>query len=124
MTDDAIPSNRAAPRDSLLLLAELQAEGSGRSIGMARIRNVSSTGLMAECDARLKEGDRVLFTLRGVGEVAAQVGWCREGRIGLIFDHPIDPMATRRAPVAGSAGIAEPYKHIGDPTIGRVRRTR
>ncbi|MET0365031.1 MAG: PilZ domain-containing protein [Sphingobium sp.] len=122
-TNDAIPSNRAARRDSLLLLAELRAEGSGRSLGTMRIRNVSATGLMAECDARLKEGDRVLFSLRGLGEVVAQVGWCREGRIGLIFDEAINPIATRRAPTTGNSTVAEPYKNIGEPQIARIPRT-
>lgn len=116
MTDQSTPSHRAAPRDSLLLLAELRVEADGRTIGSARIRNLSATGLMADCDTALKEGDRLLLTLRGVGDVAATLNWCRDGRIGLVFDQPIDPMAARRPSTNTGTTIAAPYKAIGEPS--------
>lgn len=101
-----------ARRDSLLLLTELHEEG-GRPIAQVRVRNLSATGLMVECGPPLTRGDRVTFTLRGVGVVAATISWWRDGRAGVAFDTPIDPMAVRR-PGGEGAGtgvmIAEPYK--------------
>ncbi|HEX7858028.1 MAG TPA: PilZ domain-containing protein [Sphingobium sp.] len=109
-TDDAVPTSRAK-RDSLFLLTELHEEGGGgRLIGPVRVRNLSATGLMAECERPLQEGDRVAFALRGVGELRASVAWWRGGRVGLAFDVEIDPMVVRRTPPSGNTTILEPYK--------------
>lgn len=94
MDDDEI-SKRTARRDSLLLAADLR-DSADRPIGSARVRNLSATGLMAESDARVTEGDRLSLSLRGVGTIGATVSWVRAGRIGVAFDEAIDPAAARR----------------------------
>ncbi len=105
-TDEATAAaDRTAKRDSLLLLTEIFDE-SGRRLASARVRNLSATGLMAECDRMLEVGDRVRLTLRGAGEIGAAISWARDGRIGLLFDAEIDPMAARRPIAKGGNGAA------------------
>lgn len=85
---------RAAQRDSLFLMTELHS-ADGKSLGKARVRNLSALGLMAETDAVMREGQPVRFELRGVGEIRGQVAWTSENRLGIAFDHPIDPSLAR-----------------------------
>jgi hypothetical protein len=100
MTEDQdIPPR--AKRDNLLVSADLVAEG-GRPIGRARVRNLSASGLMADCTATLAEGERLLVILRGAGEIQGTVSWVRDGRIGIAFDQEIDPLAARRPVGAGA----------------------
>lgn len=104
-------SKRSATRDSMLLIAELRrlsADGSlGESIGPARVRNLSATGLMAECAGRLQAGELVSLELHGVGTITAHVRWVRDGRIGLTFEKPIDSMTVRR-PISTKASSSQP----------------
>ena len=55
--------SQRAKRDSLFLMTVI-ARANGESLGQARVRNLSATGLMADCDRALVEGDRVLIELR------------------------------------------------------------
>lgn len=87
--------SRRARRDSLFLLAALSDE-SGLSHGNARVRNLSESGLMADCERRFNVGDRLVVTLRGIGDVGGQVAWVRENQIGMMFDHGVDPQAARK----------------------------
>lgn len=91
-------SKRAAKRDSLFLLADLFTD-TGRSRGKARVRNLSETGMMADCEGSFCDGDRIVIHLRGIGEVSGHVSWVRGGRIGMTFDSRIDPQAARK-PIA------------------------
>ncbi|MFC3440943.1 PilZ domain-containing protein [Sphingobium rhizovicinum] len=93
---------RAAPRDSLFLLTSLQTID-GDQLGKARIRNLSATGLMADCERAVPTGTRVECDLRGVGKVTGTVAWAREDKIGMAFDTPIDPQLARK-PVSGAGG--------------------
>jgi hypothetical protein len=93
-------SKRNAKRDSLFLLTTIASE-SGQPLGKARVRNLSETGLMADCDKSFRDGDRLVVHLRGIGEVAGHVTWVRAGRIGMTFDRTIDPQAARK-PVGGT----------------------
>jgi hypothetical protein len=86
---------RNAPRDSLFLMTELMSPD-GIALGKARVRNLSATGMMIECDAPLAKGTRLAFDLRGVGEVQGAVAWIRSDRIGIAFDTEIDPQRARK----------------------------
>ncbi|MBO9576382.1 MAG: PilZ domain-containing protein [Sphingobium sp.] len=90
-----------AKRDSLFLLAEVIRE-TGEPMGKAKIRNLSATGLMADCDFVFLIGDRLVFDLRGVGAVPGQVAWVKDLRIGFAFDRAIDPQQARK-PVSMNA---------------------
>ena len=67
--------------------------GAGRSPILARIRNLSAGGLMADLPYPVDPGDRIHVLLRGVGDVNGRVAWTGEGRIGMTFDRAIDPQA-------------------------------
>lgn len=96
-------SKRTAKRDSLFLLTTLSTE-SGETRGRARVRNLSETGLMADCDADFSSGERLVVHLRGIGEVSGAIAWVRGDRIGLAFDKQIDPLAARKPVKAAGAG--------------------
>lgn len=100
-------SKRGAKRDSLFLLTTISDEA-GRPLGKARVRNLSETGLMADCESCLRDGDRLVIDLRGVGEVSGHVTWVRGDRIGFAFDQRIDPQAARK-PVSGNNSGLPPY---------------
>lgn len=99
--DRAFARQRASVRESMLLLSSLLRVGDGeeRPPASLRIRNLSAGGLMADCDRPLDRGDRVVVTLRGIGEVAGTIVWAHDDRIGVQFDRAIDPRATRK-PIA------------------------
>jgi hypothetical protein len=92
--DDRGPA-RIAPRDSLFLLTSL-ATPSGIALGKARVRNLSATGLMADCDAGLGRGQPVIVELRGVGKILGSIAWTKDGRTGITFNQPIDPQLARK----------------------------
>jgi len=53
------------------------------------IRDVSTTGFMAECAEPVRIGSRVSLEVPGIGEVEAQVRWQLGGRMGGMFLDPI-----------------------------------
>lgn len=102
------PAGRRAPRDSMLLSAELESlEGARRAT--VRVRNISATGLMFEADETFRAGEAVAITLRGVGRVTGRIVWRELDRMGMALDGEIDPLLTRKpvttakAPPPGSA---------------------
>lgn len=57
---------------------------------LCRIRNISSGGMLVECEARLAVHQQVMIELRNLNVVTAQVRWMREGRVGVQFKAPIE----------------------------------
>ena len=98
---------RSAPRDSLFLLTSLSTD-EGVPLGKARVRNLSATGLMADCERGVPAGTKVILELRGIGSVSGTVAWSREDKIGLAFDEPIDPQLARKPVSTGAAKAAIP----------------
>lgn len=110
---------RSAPRDSLFLLTSLSTP-EGVPLGKARIRNLSATGLMADCERAVPAGAKVEFDLRGIGKVSGTVAWARDDKIGLAFDEAIDPQLARK-PV--SNGVAQQLPDYLRPVAkGQLRR--
>jgi hypothetical protein len=107
-------SKRGAKRDSLFLLAELRRE-EGTPLGKARIRNLSETGLMADCEYGLADGDRLVIILRGIGEVAGRVTWVLGQRIGMEFDVRIDPRDARKPVGKGESGLPSYLREVTRP---------
>jgi hypothetical protein len=95
---------RDADRDSLLLKAVLRFE-SLKEDNEVRIRNLSSGGLMAEAPLRVARGEKVEVNLRTIGWISGTVAWVAEGRLGISFDHPIDPKAVRNPIGQNQSGI-------------------
>lgn len=97
---------RIAPRDSLFLLTSLTTY-EGVPLGKARVRNLSATGLMADCEAPLAKGQQIIMEIRGVGRVLGQIAWTRKDRVGIVFDQPIDPQLARK-PLSDGRGHTMP----------------
>ncbi len=87
-------AKRAKSRDSLFLLGKLTFAGMPASFDV-RIRNLSATGMMAECPAAVAPGHAVLVETKGFAGIAGKVAWATEGRVGIAFDVEIDPALAR-----------------------------
>jgi len=92
---DETAANRARARDSLLLAARLRSPAL-KGERQVRVRNLSAGGLMAELAEPIEIGAPVEVEMRGVGKVRGRIAWIAAGRIGIAFDHRIDPMKARK----------------------------
>ncbi len=106
---------RTAPRSSLFLLSLVNLSGGAST--RVRVRNLSATGLMADCEQPIATGQRVSITLRGVGDVEGIIAWSEADRIGIAFDRTIDPDLTRK-PVGQQPAEVPDYLR----TLTRVAR--
>ncbi|HEX4693797.1 PilZ domain-containing protein [Sphingomonas sp.] len=88
-------AQRGKPRDSLFLVAEVRIDGRLES-SQVRVRNLSSGGLMADYPHPVDIGTAVEVELRGIGKINGEIAWTAAGRIGVSFEHPIDPMQARK----------------------------
>lgn len=83
-------------RDSLMLMSEIHSTG-GYRVGTVRIRNISSTGIMADRCPHLDVGAQMEIDLRNVGRVAGTIVWTDGDRMGMTFLSSIDPSCVIRA---------------------------
>lgn len=91
----ALSAKRGNERDSLLLKAVVRFPDSDHE-SEVRVRNLSEGGLMAEAPVRVSVGEPAEVQLRSIGWVSGRVAWVAEGRVGIAFDHPVDPKAARK----------------------------
>ena len=114
----SLPGNRSRKRDSLLLKGTIKAAGDyARDTQPIRIRNLSSTGLMAVARLAYDEGSIVEIELRGLGLIQGEIVWVRSDRMGVTFHETVDPLLARR-PIA-----AQDDDHLLKPVdLGRIRR--
>ena len=97
-------------RDSLLLKAILRFPNANDE-SEVRIRNLSAGGLMAEVPVRVARGEPVEINLRSIGWITGHVAWVTEGRIGIAFEHPINPKDARK-PVGGEMDLPPHLKKL------------
>lgn len=115
---EAQQGKRTRRRDSMLLMGTITAAGDyARQTQPIRIRNLSSTGLMADSQVDYDLGAIVEVSVRGVGAIAGEIVWVRNGRMGITFREPIDPKRARKPIVAKRD---DRLRKIVD--IGKVRR--
>jgi PilZ domain len=105
---------RSGPRDSLFLLTNLKS-GDGKPLGRARVRNLSATGLMADCERPIPAGTKVILELRGVGSVSGSIIWSREDKIGMAFDEEVDPQLARKPISSGNGQTPPAYLRLHQP---------
>ena len=119
-----VPSaKRGLDRDSLLLKAVLRFPRT-KDEGEVRIRNLSAGGLMAEAPLRVARGEAVEIHLRGIGWISGHVAWVTEGRLGIAFDHPINPKDARKPVGTSTLELPTYLKKLNvtaDPS--KIRRT-
>ncbi|WP_336959119.1 PilZ domain-containing protein [Sphingobium aquiterrae] len=108
---------RAFARDSLFLLTDISSP-EGIDLGKARVRNLSATGLMADSESPFRVGQAVCVELRGLGRVSGTIAWTRNERIGIAFDHAIDPQQARK-PVSQNRGETALPAYLRVPQLGR-----
>ena len=113
---------RGMDRDSLLLRAVLRFSHT-KEEREVRIRNLSAGGLMAEVPIRVARGERVEINLHSIGWVSGHIAWVTDGRVGIAFDHPVNPKDGRK-PIGVSELEIPPYlKKLNTPAIpGKIRR--
>lgn len=117
---------RQVNRDSLFLLAQLRVDGQ-ETVHRVKVRNLSAGGMMAEGDAKVMRGARVMVELRNIGWVEGSVAWKQDNRFGIAFVDEIDPIVVR-----GTAGPAAPAfdaprytrNHMEIPSIQQVDPSR
>lgn len=86
---------RDTERDSLFLTANLRFQNGGEE-GRVRVRNLSEGGLMAEAAIQAARGTRLEIELRNIGWIGGKIAWVAEKKIGVAFDHPINPKIVRK----------------------------
>lgn len=117
---------RTVQRDSLFLMAALAIDGHGPADNV-KVRNLSERGMMAESDLRVRRGTRVAVMLRNIGLVPGEVVWSHGRRMGIAFEHAIDPKLARTQ-VYGGHKIAPAYARAPEPRLrqdawaGKLRR--
>ena len=96
-----VPDHRTGRRGSVLLQAHARHPGQAEPMTL-RIRNLSAHGLGGDRVQGMVQGEVLILTLRGIGEVSGRVAWVAGSRFGFAFDHPIDPALIGK-PSAGSS---------------------
>jgi hypothetical protein len=122
MTSDTAAAKRGLDRDSLLLKAVLRFPRT-KDEGEVRIRNLSAGGLMAEAPLRVVRGELVEIHLRSIGWISGHVAWVTEGRLGIAFDHPINPKDARKPVAQSEHEIPNYLKKLNNPVApSKLRR--
>ena len=93
---------RNLKRDSLFLIAEVRLEGSAQS-ERVKVRNISDGGIMIEGQLIASPGQRVIVTLKKVGDVGGVVAWSQSARVGIAFDESINSQLARTSLVGEMA---------------------
>jgi len=93
---------RNLKRDSLFLMADVRVEGSMQS-ERVKVRNLSDGGMMIEGELIATPGQRVVVTLKKIGEVGGVVAWSQSARVGISFDESIDAGLARTSLVGEMA---------------------
>lgn len=112
---------RQIERDSLFVMADLRIDGiEGEQ--RIRVRNLSSGGLMAECQTPVHRGQLAWIQLRNVGWIEGSVAWVQDGRFGVAFREDIDPRVVRAPLVVGEGTprFVRPPLAVNDP--GSLRK--
>jgi hypothetical protein len=116
-------AKRGMDRDSLFLKAVLRFP-SAKDEHEVRIRNLSAGGLMAEIPTDAPRGERVEINLRSIGWVSGRIAWVTDGRVGIAFDHPINPKDARKPANAGERELPLYLKKLNTtrPAPNKLRR--
>jgi PilZ domain len=119
--EDGASVKRGMNRDSLLLKAILRF-ASSKIENEVRIRNLSAGGLMAEAPLRVARGERVEINMRSIGWITGHVAWVTDGRVGIAFDHPINPMDARKPVGHGELELPPYLKKLNEPAATKTLR--
>jgi hypothetical protein len=96
---------RSARLVTILLVARLVTPAGD---ALARVRNLSSGGLMMETSVALETGDAVRVELRNLRAIAGRIAWTKNGRAGIQFDEPADIADLLHPPAPQGRGARVP----------------
>lgn len=85
---------RATTRESIFLTAMLNFDVLADPVSV-RIRNISSGGMLVDCDLAVGPGDRFTGEVKNVGKISGRVAWRTDNRMGVEFDGQVDPKRAR-----------------------------
>jgi len=121
--NDMTAVKRGMDRDSLFLKAVLRFPVA-QDEREVRIRNLSAGGLMAEVPIQVSRGEAVEVNLRSIGWITGHIAWVTEGRIGIAFDHPINPKDARKPVGANESELPLYLKKLNIPVVppSKLRR--
>lgn len=106
--DQLAAGQRSRKRDSLFLAARMRA-GDGEATDI-RVRNLSEGGLMIDGAPPMAIGTELVVELRNIGPVPGKVAWYIDGRAGVAFDVPIDPIKARKPVATRAASASRPAR--------------
>lgn len=112
---------RDANRDSLFLTANLRFQDGGEE-GQVRVRNLSEGGLMAEAAIQATRGTRLEIELKNIGWISGKIAWVAEKKLGIAFDHPIDPKVARMPVGTNKIQLPNHLKNINKMNKFTVRK--
>ena len=117
----AAADRRRHPRYPLFERARLRPND--WSTVQVEIRDISSHGFRAGCEANLKIGGYITLEVNGIGQVEAKVMWRRNDEVGAEFARPISLQycGWLHNCEAVAAGV-EPSTHIEDTLIDLLAR--
>ena len=102
-------SARTQSRESIFLSAVISFANVGEPVTV-RIRNISSGGMMVDCDQPVGPGEELVANIKNIGNVRGRIAWRTDNRMGIAFTYPIDP---KKARVKAEPDIREPiYTNI------------
>lgn len=113
--------HRQDGRDSFFLLADMREEGTEREY-RAKVRNLSTGGMMAECEMPVTRGSRIEVALRNLGWVKGSVAWVQDNRFGVAFIKEIDPKLARMPLTGGDSTPRYVKPAISTYTPGPLRK--
>lgn len=93
-SDILTDQKRGKSRESIFLGAQMLYAGAAAPV-TARIRNISSGGMMVDTPKTMQIGLTVNAVIKNIGEVSGKVAWSTENRVGIAFDTLIDPKNAR-----------------------------
>ena len=117
----AAADRRRHPRYPLFERARLRPND--WSTVQVEIRDISSHGFRAGCEANLKIGGYITLEVNGIGQVEAKVMWRRNDEVGAEFARPISLQYCGWLHNCEGVGAeVEPSAHIEDTLIDLLAR--
>lgn len=107
---DPESEQRSARRHPLIWSGTIYRDSSNPET--ARLRNISQSGALVQCESQLRVGEEIFLDLGAAGQLEAAVRWTRGNQAGLDFAEPFDvqSLANSEPDIAAS----EPEPAFGD----------
>lgn len=114
------------PRNSLFMLSKITFVHTQKQIE-ARVRNISSGGMLVESSVYCEPGDNIEAELRNIGMIKGRVSWREGNHFGVAFNNNIDPDQVRFTKSKSTTDTAPNYirnfeDQVARPNPAKIRR--